>query len=609
MSLTVTLGSTEYTTSYAYDDGSRLDVVTDPLGRAYDFGYDPNGNSTSLAHPNGTLTAYGYDSLNRVRSLTTTVPALGRTIQGYAFTLGAAGNRTRIDEADGTVRDYAYGSLYRLTGERVSEGIGLVYEKSFGYDPVGNRLSQTTTLGPAGSPGPNLQPGTISYGYDGRDRLTLEGAQVYGWDDNGNLLTKDAEATYAWDHENRLVRVQKADGTVVDHVYDADGVRVQTTTTLPGHAPQVTNYLVDTSGSLSHVVVETGGAGALKAYYVRGDDLLAVMRPLVPMPATAADWQTRYMHADGIGSIRRLTDENGQITDGYTYTAFGELLAHTGSDPQPHAFTGEPLDLNSAFQYHRARWYDGRVGRFTGRDPFPGVEEAPATLHRYSYGGNDPVDKVDPTGRFETVATLSVGLSMMNTINAISVPNALAVTPDFMTLHLRSFAPWAVFGTIYKGDNRDFTTSRSKEVTSRIWAYVKFAVRTSRILDRNVGSDPSHQIWPVERVATGTPQMNVTTSGRGLRVDVSGNNPLFPGSADVDIHLNVSANSSGNRTCFSGSMTGDGFPNAEVFVVDRGNRATMIHTYATPADPDTGPYRLLPGDLGRDMGTFANRCH
>ena len=47
---------------------------------------------------------------------------------------------------------------------------------------------------------------------------------------------------------------------------------------------------------------------------------------------------------------------------GLTKSAFGELLAHTGTDPQPYAFTGEPLDLNSGFQYHRARWYGPRHG-------------------------------------------------------------------------------------------------------------------------------------------------------------------------------------------------------------------------------------------------------
>jgi len=66
---------------------------------------------------------------------------------------------------------------------------------------------------------------------------------------------------------------------------------------------------------------------------------------------------------------------------------------------------------------------------------------------------------------------------------------------------------------------------------------------------------------------------------------------------------------SGNKICFSGSMTGDGFPNAEAFVVEGSQRATMLHTFETPADPDTGPYANLPFDFNRNMGSFTNRCH
>src|SRR5262249_40868789 len=146
------------------------------------------------------------------------------------------------------------------------------YSKSFVYDAVGNRQTQTTTG--TGSPGTQLAPGTTAYGYDTRDRLTAEGAQSYTWDDNGNLTTKDAEATYVWDQENRLRKVTKADGTVVDYLYDADGNRVQTKTTPPGSGGSTFDYLVDTSGSLSQVVAEvkttTPITPTLGAMYVRG---------------------------------------------------------------------------------------------------------------------------------------------------------------------------------------------------------------------------------------------------------------------------------------------------------------------------------------------------
>jgi RHS repeat-associated protein len=152
--------------------------------------------------------------------------------------------------------------------------------------------------------------------------------------------------------------------------------------------------------------------------------IAALVLGSLPAPAAASarlDPLRGSIHADGIGSIRRLTDESANITDGYTYSAFGELLAHTGSDPQPYAFTGEPLDPISGFQYNRARWMDPRTGRFTGVDPFVGDAQAPRSLHRYLYAGADPVVRLDPTGRFElSLAGFTVSMGMNQVIKGIS---------------------------------------------------------------------------------------------------------------------------------------------------------------------------------------------
>ncbi|MGH9462125.1 MAG: RHS repeat-associated core domain-containing protein, partial [Vicinamibacteria bacterium] len=176
---------------------------------------------------------------------------------------------------------------------------------------------------------------------------------------------------------------------VVTHAYDADGNRVRTEVTPSTGPPTVTNFLVDPSGALSHVVAETDESGNLIAHYVRGvDDLLSVIRFT----------ETRYYHADGLGSIRFLTDESGNAVDSYEYTAFGELLEHDGTDPQPYQFAGEPFESNAGFYHNRARWMDSSAGRFVSVDPFPGVVAEPSTLHRYSYARQDPVNLTDPTG-------------------------------------------------------------------------------------------------------------------------------------------------------------------------------------------------------------------
>jgi len=398
-SLAATIGSTVLTTSYSYDDASRLDIVTDPNGGQYDLDWDPNGNRSALIQPNGTATSYTYDTLNRLTNLTTNGPS--GVIQSYDFTLGLAGNRERIDEADGTVREYTYDDLYRLTAEQVSDVGGFVYQKDFEYDPVGNRNVQTTT---------GTGSGVVNYTYDDRDRLLTENGTVYGWDDNGNLITKSAEATYVWDFENRLIRLEKTDGTVVTHEYDVDGNRVRTQAA-PSIGPStVTNFLVDPSGALSHVVAETDSAGNVIAHYVRAtDDLLAVIRPA----------ETRYYHADGLGSIRLLTDETGAVTDSFEYTAFGELLNHVGPDAQPYQFAGEPFEPNAGFYYNRARWLDPSAGRFVSVDPFDGVARQPRSLHAYLYASVNPVTFSDPSGEF--FSELAIGFSVVATVASMAV--------------------------------------------------------------------------------------------------------------------------------------------------------------------------------------------
>ena len=385
--LKATVGGGTVVVRYAYDRLNRLETVTDPNGRAYVLGYDPNGNRASLEYPNGIATTYTYSALNRLTRLVAQ-QAGGAVVHSEAYTLGPAGHRGQVVEADGTTRVHTYDDLFRLTGETVT-GPALAYAKTFGYDAVGNRTTQTTTGG--GAPGSPTAGGTVNYTYDTRDRLQAAGGAAYTYDDDGRVLARAGGETYAWDFEGRLVRATAASGAVVEHAYDADGNRVRTNVTPPTGPPSVVDYLVDASRPLAHVVAESDGSGVLRATYVRaGDDLLAVVRP----------GGTRFVHADGLGSVRRLTDEAGAVTDTYTYTAFGELIEHAGSDPQAYAFAGEPRDPHSGLQHHRARWFDPVTGRFTGMDPLTGTEFDPPSLHSYLYASGNPVDGRDPTGLF-----------------------------------------------------------------------------------------------------------------------------------------------------------------------------------------------------------------
>ncbi|MCP4549449.1 MAG: RHS repeat-associated core domain-containing protein, partial [bacterium] len=383
-SLTATVGSQVFTTLYTYDPLNRLATVTDAQGEVTVQAYDANGNLLIREYPNSVNTTHTHDALNRLTNLVT-VNSVGDILQSFAYTLGPAGNRTRIDEEDGTSRHYAYDSLFRLIQDRVTGPPDtLIYQKDFNYDPVGNRILQTTTDASGTT--------SIASNYDSRDRLTTAGDLSYGWDTNGSLtsLADDGENTYSWDFDHRLTTVMLADGTLTATTYDADSNRVRTALT-PAAGPTTTiDYLVDTNGFLSYVVADIV-AGQVETLYTRSDDqLISLYRP--------ASSTKRFFHTDGLGSVRLLSDEDGVVTDSFSYTAFGELLEHSGTDPNPYLFAGEPYDPNVGFYYNRARWMDPREARFLAMDPFSGTPFDPISLHRYLYAATNPVNWIDPSG-------------------------------------------------------------------------------------------------------------------------------------------------------------------------------------------------------------------
>lgn len=441
-SLTATVGASALVTSYTYDALNRLETVTDPDGGVYTHGYDAVGNRTELDYPNGVETTTSFDALNRLVDLTTRT-GVGSVLQSYSLTLSASGARLRIDEADGGALTYAYDAVDRLTQDRVIDsGGGLVYQRDFTYDAVGNRLQLDFDDG--------VVTDTISYSYDARDRLLTEGLSAsYGWDANGNLVSKtEADPTgYEWDFENRLTGVDLPDGSRVDISYDADGNRVRTEVTDAGGASSTIHYLVDTSGSLSQVVAESDGSGQVTAYYVRGDELLSVKRP--------GSGEKRYYHSDAVGSIRLLSDDSAVVTDSYDYTAFGVLLDHQGSDPQPYRFAAEPFDFNVLFYNNRARWLDTGVGRFLSVDPLQASSPDPSSLHRYVYVNNRPVDMVDPSGllgQFSLSGTL-LTLTIASIVTNIAIS---AVAGTRFAVEGFPFSGWLASVSVSGGDGGGF---------------------------------------------------------------------------------------------------------------------------------------------------------
>ncbi len=76
-------------------------------------------------------------------------------------------------------------------------------------------------------------------------------------------------------------------------------------------------------------------------------------------------------YADGLGSIRLLTNETGSVTDRTTFEAFGEIDAAASSQASGNAFlyTGEQRDLNRpGFRRHQSAINYGSDGGVCERE-------------------------------------------------------------------------------------------------------------------------------------------------------------------------------------------------------------------------------------------------
>ena len=103
--------------------------------------------------------------------------------------------------------------------------------------------------------------------------------------------------------------------------------------------------------------------------------------------------QKYFYHTDHAGSIRVITDQAGEVVNKSDYFAFGTQFAKDGEFEELHGFTGKEYDPDIGLYYFNARWYDPDLARFISEDP---AGQGP---NPYSYCGNNPVMRVDPTGK------------------------------------------------------------------------------------------------------------------------------------------------------------------------------------------------------------------
>ena len=113
------------------------------------------------------------------------------------------------------------------------------------------------------------------------------------------------------------------------------------------------------------------------------------------------DGVSKFYHFDADGNTLSLTDENGNVTDDFAYSAFGTVIAQSGTTPPPFTYHGEQgyyWDERTGNYLIRRRPFDPIQERWLSKDPLPLVAlDGP---NSYSYVHANPINFSDPSGLF-----------------------------------------------------------------------------------------------------------------------------------------------------------------------------------------------------------------
>ena len=259
---------------------------------------------------------------------------------------------------------YDYDPLYRLKEANYSTGDYYHY----GYDAVGNRLTQDTQVGGL--------PTTTSYLYDDANRVQSVNGVTYTFDANGNLLN-DGINTYTYDSANRL-KTMNSGSVTASYTYNGMNDRLQQTVN-----GTTSTFTMDLNTGLTQALSDGTNN------YIYGLDRIAQVNSA-----------TEYFLGDALGSVRQLTDDSGEITYASTYDPYGVTTSTVGSSQTSYGYTNEYT--SNDLVYLRARMYAPGMGRFLTRDTWEGDYNRPLSLNRWMYTEANPVNLTDPTGQYPT---------------------------------------------------------------------------------------------------------------------------------------------------------------------------------------------------------------
>ncbi|WP_445357512.1 FG-GAP-like repeat-containing protein [Microbulbifer sp. ANSA002] len=375
---------------------------------------------------NGATTSYSYEG-STGRLLNQTSSVLGTFgIQNITYqwdTLGNLSSRHNQSGSKNLRESFCYDSLNRLIKTHIgSSNYNCSSLSSANQDVRYNAIGNITYKAGVGS---------YVYGENGAGphAVTTAGGVRYNYDANGNMTSDGFNG-------GRTIRYTTFD--------KASWIKKGNHTTEFLYGPSHSRYYRKDTNSSNGEVTETWYIGGIERIQKSSapNEIewkrqlgTAVYTVKTDLAYAVQSTDKLFLYKDHLGSMDLITDKAGNVKQEMSFDAWGQrrntanwnalslsALSSFDHSRTTRGYTGHEMLDEVGLIHMNGRIYDPRLGRFMQADPFIDGTLNTQGYSRYSYGKNNPLSGVDPSGYefFSEVFDDILGITESPLLNAVA---------------------------------------------------------------------------------------------------------------------------------------------------------------------------------------------
>ncbi len=376
------------TTSYAYADAwipNTPTTITYPSSTSLSatYGYDNDGNTTSLSAGTSISDAWTYNADSEV--------ATSKTNGSTSAAVGYNANKQITAAANLATSTSNDTDTIAANGEITSDTPPSGAATDFTYNAADELCNTSTTSVACGT---NSSTGT-AYAYATNGERASATPYVSG--------VAQTSTNYSWNPYGELCNVSSASSTSCastpstgsSYTYNGVRLRMSTTTTSSGTVTSTTDSTWDsvTGGStpLNINDTTTTSSGTSNVSYIYGDLLSGGTAPVEQITTTSGGAAADFLVTNQTG-VQGVYGSTGSSLEQAQYSLYGKQTITSGSDVTPFGFQGSHAD-STGLIYLINRYYDPSTDQFLMIDP-----DLVTTDQPYLFTSDDPLNSTDPLG-------------------------------------------------------------------------------------------------------------------------------------------------------------------------------------------------------------------